>query len=537
VLKVIVDAPSAEFGAGQAQVKVTNPPAGDYELSDTWLGGVQFFNELDVTSITPKYVSAAGGTRIRIEGDGFLPGNSLTPGVEVDVNGIPLLDVVYVSPELLTGVVPAGYYGPVDLTVTNRSIQQAGYDRIIVEDGVQYGLRQISSERFANTAQKYIVSDQNQFGKFIYTSAGLFNDGNYIQYPISGMPLLSSIYSSYYALGFDVSNPLNPEPARAKNSAFSTDEMYQYIYEPRAGELQFSDSGRAPDSRALTITEFTDSNDESHALLLVANGNVGLTVLDLLETYDGSSDNEELRVLASDFGLANDLAADVAAVDSLAVVAVSGRIDFYDLSDPTDPVRIDSIAGSGNRVLVNEGVLFRTLTSVWQPDYYDSERIEIPATPSTPPDAPKYPTPRFSGTFGAFAGSSPEEYGNPSSIIGGSLELIDLKDVHSAPLAELEFTLGQPVDLAISGNIMAVAVQYDGIHLFDISEPSRLVGLGDIPELPDTNNPLAPLQITYPEAAPAYLAHIAIPDASNVDTGGRYSRVELHGAYLYLAAK
>ena len=394
VIKVIVPGGVS----GMAEVRVTNPGG----MSQSWLGGVQYFNPISLDAVSPRFVSAEGGTKVVVTGDGFIPGNSVDSGTVLDVDGIPLTDVEIISPQKIIGKLPSGKFGSVDLNATNIGIQSEGYNRVSMVDAFSYGLRLVGKTSVSNTAPKYLARDNRYFGKLLYASAGLFNDGNHFEYEIEGVPLIDYIYASYYGLGFDVSNPSRPLAAAGKSTIFDSEEFDRYMINPRVGETQYATSGRAADSRSLAVANFLDIEGFERSLLLVANGNLGLSVFDV-ESPDA------MELLASVEG--SGLAADVTAVGNLAVVAVSETdehaIDFYDLSDPEDPVFIDSIDRSGNRVVVSNDTLYMTRTGVQEPAYPTEGEVPIR---DGGPFFPLYPTPRFAGTFGAFSRETFPEY-------------------------------------------------------------------------------------------------------------------------------
>lgn len=67
---------------------------------------------LEVTSVTPMGGVAAGGTSVRIAGNGF------TTGSTVLIGGTPARDVVVVNPTLITATTPAAAAGTVAVSVT-----------------------------------------------------------------------------------------------------------------------------------------------------------------------------------------------------------------------------------------------------------------------------------------------------------------------------------------------------------------------------------------------------------------------------------
>ena len=67
---------------------------------------------LAVVSIEPALGPASGGTSVTLRGRGF------SPGCEVSIDGVPLLDVVVVSDQEIQGRTIAGAHGPADVRVT-----------------------------------------------------------------------------------------------------------------------------------------------------------------------------------------------------------------------------------------------------------------------------------------------------------------------------------------------------------------------------------------------------------------------------------
>ena len=86
---------------------------------------------------------------------------------------------------------------------------------------------------------------------------------------------------------------------------------------------------------------------------------------------------------------------------------------------------------------------------------------------------------------------------------------MDLNNIHGDPIAILNFTHGQPVDLAVDGDLLAIAVEYDGLYLYDTSL----------------------------RHAPEMLSHVGIPEENVALNSGRFSRIEIRGSLLYVAAK
>ena len=96
--------------AGSADVVVTNPDG----QSDTLTGGFTYIEPPPtLTSVEPNSDVVAGGAIIKIVGENFQDGATVTIG------GRAASSVIFVSPTELTIEVPAGTAGSVDVVVTN----------------------------------------------------------------------------------------------------------------------------------------------------------------------------------------------------------------------------------------------------------------------------------------------------------------------------------------------------------------------------------------------------------------------------------
>ena len=96
--------------AGSADVVVTNPDG----KSDTLTGGFTYIEPSPtLTRVNPNNDVVAGGATVRIIGENF------QDGVTVTIGGNAASNVIFVSPTELTVEVPAGVAGGADVVVTN----------------------------------------------------------------------------------------------------------------------------------------------------------------------------------------------------------------------------------------------------------------------------------------------------------------------------------------------------------------------------------------------------------------------------------
>ncbi|MBM3235253.1 hypothetical protein FJZ31_03030 [Candidatus Poribacteria bacterium] len=107
--------------AGVKDVVVINPDGQEAILE----AGFTYNPAPAITKVIPDNGRLAGGTKITLQGNGFLPGAKVLISVDINISTLVVASAIQVmSPNLITAVTPAGEPGPTDVVVRNPDRQE-----------------------------------------------------------------------------------------------------------------------------------------------------------------------------------------------------------------------------------------------------------------------------------------------------------------------------------------------------------------------------------------------------------------------------
>ena len=117
--KIKVETPPST--AGVKDLEVINRDGQKATLEDAFT----YYPAPVITSVTPNNGRLAGGTKVTIQGSGFLPGAKVLIGFDIDARAFATASSIQVmSPVLITAIMPSGESGPKDVVVRNPDKQE-----------------------------------------------------------------------------------------------------------------------------------------------------------------------------------------------------------------------------------------------------------------------------------------------------------------------------------------------------------------------------------------------------------------------------
>ena len=378
---VTVTVPSAP--AGPADVRVADRTTG---LIDLRRGGYLYIDPVRIYDAAPRFFDPNGHSQIRLEGRGFSPGWAAgASGTIVEFNGVAALSVDVESAFAVTADVPPGLFGP---AVVTASVQPAGLDEPTTATSPiahAYGLP-FSGEGFAAGARPVALAPATGQPSLIHVAAGHTASGNLFTRSLEGVVASGGrVPASYRVFTYDVEHRGAPRAAQSAEAATDTDGyarlrelIDRYGRENENDDADSRSERKERDALLASLERAPDAADiATHGdLLLVANGKSGLVVVqpdDVVGAGVGVENADDFvsrtdigtmvtRVLPTERGAlvsGGDIAGLAPCPDPLPPVSEGehkstfagsvngGRLDWFDLRDPTDPIRLRSVEVDG----------------------------------------------------------------------------------------------------------------------------------------------------------------------------------------------